>query len=57
MKKSELKKLIAEYRNLRSKSKKDSSYNHKIQDKLKELECRYFHETGRDIGSDLAQQE
>jgi len=57
MKKSELKKLIAEYRTLRSKSKKDSSYNHKMQDKLKELERRYFHETGRDIGPDLEQQE
>ena len=53
MKKSELKKLIAEYRNLHSKSKKDSSHNHKIQDKLKELEQRYFHETGREIESDL----
>ena len=57
MKKSELKKLIAEYRNLRLKSKKDSSYNHKMQDKLKELERRYFNEIGRNIGSDLAQQE
>ena len=54
MKKSELKKLIAEYRNPRSKSKKDSSYNHKMQDKLKELEQRYFHETGNEIESDLA---
>ena len=52
MKKSELKKLIAEYRTLRSKSKKDSSYNPKMQDKLKELEQRYFHETGRKIESD-----
>jgi len=57
MKKSELKKLIAEYRNLRSKLKKDSYYNHKMQDKLKELERRYFHETGKDIGPDLEQQE
>ena len=53
MKKSELKKLIAEYRNLRLKSKKDSPHNHKVSDKLKELEHRYFHETGREIESDL----
>ena len=57
MKKSELKKLITEYRNLCSKLKKDSSHNPKIQDKLKELEHRYFHETGREIESDLEQQE
>jgi len=53
MKKSELKKLIAEYRNLRSKLKKDLPHNHKMQGKLKELEHRYFHETGREITSDL----
>ena len=53
MKKSELKKLTTEYRNLCSKLKKDSSHNHKIQDKLKELEHRYLHETGREIESDL----
>jgi len=52
MKKSELKKLIAEYKNLKSKSK-ESLHNHKIQDKLRELERRYFHETGREIKSDL----
>jgi len=53
MKKSELKKLIAEYRNLCLSSKKDSSHNHKTQGKLKELEQRYLHETGREIKSDL----
>ena len=57
MKKSELRKLISEYKSLKSKSKKESSYNRKISDKLKELEHRYFHETGRDIESDLKQQE
>ena len=57
MKKSELRKLIIEYRTLCSKSKKDSSYKHKMQDKLKELDRRYFHETGREIESDLEQQE
>lgn len=57
MKKSELRKLISKYKMLKSKSKKDSSYSLKIPDKLKELEHRYFHETGRDIESDLKQQE
>jgi len=58
MKKSELKKLIAEYKNLRSMSnQKELSHNQKTSDKLKELERRYFHEIGRNIGSDLAQQE
>ena len=57
MKKSELRKLIIEYRTLCSKSKKDLSYKHKMQDKLKELDRRYFHETGREIESDLEQQE
>lgn len=54
MKKSELRKLIAEYKRLKSQSnKKQSSRNQKTSDKLKELEHRYFHETGRGIDSDL----
>ena len=58
MKKSELKKLIEEYKNLKSQSnKKQSSHNQSSSDKLKELAHRYFHETGRDIDSDLKQQE
>ena len=57
MKKSELRKLIAEYRNLRLRSKNESSHNQRIFIELKELEQRYFHETGRDIESDLKQQE
>ncbi|MGQ0376156.1 MAG: hypothetical protein ACT4OW_01460 [Nitrososphaerota archaeon] len=58
MKKSELRKLIAEYTSLKIQSKqKESSYNQRISDKLKELEHRYFHETGRNIESDLKQQE
>ena len=58
MKKSELKKLIEEYKRLQSQSnKKQSSHNQKTTDKLKELAHRYFHETGRDIESDLKQQE
>ena len=53
MKKSELRKLISEYKSLKSKSTKESSYSHKILAKLKELEHRYYHETGRKIESDL----
>ena len=44
MKKSELKKIVAEYNDLKRRSK-----NHDFTDKLKELEHRYEHETGRNI--------
>lgn len=58
MKKSELRKLIAEYNNLKSQvNKKQSSHNPRLEDKLKELRHRYFHETGKDIESDLKLQE
>jgi len=58
MKKSELRKLIEEYKRLKSQSnKKQISYNQKTSDKLKELKHRYFHETGQDIESDLKLQE
>jgi len=58
MKKSELRKLIAEYKNLKAQSnKKQSVYNHDISDKLNELTHRYFHETGQNIESDLKLQE
>ena len=42
MKKSELKKIVSEYNDLKRRSK-----NHDFSDKLKELEHRYEHETGR----------
>tara|TARA_B100001179_G_scaffold106594_1_gene75868 strand:- start:57 stop:200 length:144 start_codon:yes stop_codon:yes gene_type:complete len=41
MKNSELKKLVAEYNDLKRRSK-----NHDVSDKLKIIERRYFHETG-----------
>ncbi|MDC0202252.1 hypothetical protein OAJ97_00860 [Candidatus Nitrosopelagicus sp.] len=44
MKKSELRKLISDYTLLKIKSKK-----HDVNKKLKEIEHRYFHETGRNI--------
>jgi hypothetical protein len=54
MKKSELRKLVAEYKNLKSQvDKKQSSHSQRLSDKLKELKHRYFHETGQDIESDL----
>ena len=50
MKKSELRRLVAEYNeinfNLKSPSKK-------LKDKLAEIEHRYFHETGRNLGSGI----
>ncbi|MGQ0771862.1 MAG: hypothetical protein ACT4NT_03730 [Nitrososphaerota archaeon] len=48
MKSSELRKLIAEYKALKSKP---NSYH--ISEKLKEIEHRYYHETGRSLESDL----
>ncbi|MDC0169817.1 hypothetical protein OAI67_02020 [Candidatus Nitrosopelagicus sp.] len=44
MKKSELRKLISDYTLLKIKSEK-----HDVTKKLKEIEHRYFHETGRNI--------
>ena len=48
LKKSELRKLISDYALLKTKSKK-----HNVSEKLKEIEHRYFHETGRQIFDDL----
>ena len=48
LKKSELRKLISDYVLLKTKSKK-----HDVSEKLKEIEHRYFHETGRQIFDDL----
>ena len=51
MKKSEIKKMIAEYKEIKLKIKKVQ--NKKILEKLNEIEHRYFHETGRTIQSDF----
>ena len=54
MKKSELKKLVSEYKNLQLKlAKRDSTRNRTILQKLDEIKHRYFHETGNDLESDL----
>ncbi len=49
MKKSEMRKLIAEYKEIKLKK----IQNKKTLDKLKEIEHRYFHETGKTIQSDF----
>lgn len=51
MKKSELKRLIDEYKE--NKIKLSKSKNEKINDKLKLIEHRYYHGTGRALKSDL----
>ena len=51
MKKSELRRLVAEYHKIKNKMKKNQNKN--LHEKLKEIEHRYFHETGRTILSDI----
>ena len=51
MKKSELRKLVAVYKEIKLKTKK--SKDSKLQDKLGQIEHRYYHETGRMLKSDL----
>lgn len=54
MKKSELKKLVSEYKNLQLKlAKRNTSHHPTILQKLDDLKHRYFHETGNDLESDL----
>ena len=53
MKNSELKKLISQYKEFKEKKKKKYVDNFKIEQVLKEIEHRYFHETGRKLKSDL----
>jgi hypothetical protein len=51
MKKSELRRLVVEYKE--NKIKLSKSSNEKLKDKLKLIEHRYYHETGRTLKSDL----
>ena len=51
MKKAELRKLVAKYKEMKSKTKK--SNDKKLQDKLEEIEHRYYHETGRSLKLNL----
>ena len=51
MKKSEIRKLIVEYKEIKLKIKK--AQNKKTLEKLKEIEHKYFHEIGRTLQSDF----
>ena len=51
MKKSEIRKLVAEYNEIKVNLRK--TQNEKMTKKLKEIEQRYFHETGENINSDF----
>ena len=51
MKKAELRKLIARYKETKLKIKKSS--DKKLLDKLEEIEQRYYHDTGRSLKLDL----
>ncbi len=50
MKNSELRRLVAVYKEIKNKLTK--TQNNKLKEKLKEIEHRYFHETGRYFTSD-----
>jgi len=47
MKNSELRRLVAEYKEIKNKLTK--TQNNKLIDQLREIEHRYFHETGRPL--------
>jgi len=51
MKKSEIRRLVAEYKEIKLKIKKVQ--NKKTSEKLEEIKHKYFHETGRTLQSDL----
>jgi len=53
MKNSELRKLISQYKEIINKQKKKHVNSIKLSKNLKEIEQRYFHETGRTLKSDL----
>lgn len=53
MKNSDIRKLISQYKETIIKQKKKNTDSFKISEKLKEIEHRYYHETGRILKSDL----
>ena len=53
MKKSDLKKLISQYKETIIKQKKKNSDSFRLSEKLREIERMYYHETGRSLKSDL----
>lgn len=53
MKKSDIKKLISQYKEIIIKQKKKNADSFRLSEKLKVIEHRYYHETGRTLKSDL----
>lgn len=53
MKNSELRKLVSQYKETKNKETKKHTDSFRLAEKLKEIEHRYFHETGRRLKSDL----
>mgnify|MGYP006995567009 FL=1 len=53
MKKSELRKIVIEYKEIKIKLSKSS--DKKLKEELKQYEHRYYHETGRTLKSDLGE--
>ena len=53
MKNSDIKKLISQYKETIIKQKKKNTDSFRLSEKLKEIEHRYYHETGRILKSDL----
>lgn len=53
MKNSDLKKLISQYKEIIIKQKKKNTDSFRLSEKLKEIEHRYYHETGRTLKSDF----
>lgn len=51
MKKSELRRLVAKYKEIRSRLIKTK--NKKLKEKLDQIEHKYYHETGRTLKTDL----
>ena len=51
MKNSELRILVAEYKEIKIKLTK--TQNNKLIEQLREIEHRYFHETGRPLKTDI----
>ena len=53
MKNSDIRKLISQYKETIIKQKKKNADSFRLSEKLKEIEHKYYHETGRTLKSDL----
>jgi len=56
MKKSEIRQLIAEYKKLKLQIEKKNASQKRIIEKIKEIEHRYYNETGKELAHDLQEQ-